>query len=253
MIDIVVVNYRTPGLLERFLNSLRNHPPQEETSVTVVDIMPSTPAKFQRVTHQFVLPENIGYNRACNWAAKLGGGDVIGFFNADTAFVNRTCVDRCVEVLRSNPRVGVVGPLQVNERGFVTHAGIYGSHTDRQEEGWRSPNPGLFTRDKTAVSVSGSAYFIKRSVWSELSECPKMKEIGQEVDGAFLPTDHYFGETWCSFHAQQHGYEVRYLGSARMLHTWHASSKVGGYPEQRYGDDERLFNASCEAYEKVTP
>lgn len=195
MIDMVVVNYRTPALLGRFLDSLAQYPPSETFSLVVVDVMPLSVGGW-RVDHYVSTSENIGYNRACNIGAMVGTGDIIAFFNADTAFSNSHCVDRCAEVLRSSSEVGVVGPLQVNERGQVTHAGVYGSFSERKEEGWKSPNPHLFTEDKTALTVSGSAYFIKRSVWDELAGCSRAQDIDQG-QGAFLQTDHYFGETWC--------------------------------------------------------
>lgn len=160
------------------------------------------------------IPENIGYGKAVNWAVKsYDHRETIAIFNADTKLLPNVA-SRCHNLLQSDTEYGIVGPRQVNSKGLITHAGFF-----PQERGFRERDWGQYAdiRDD-ATTVSGSAYFIKKSAWQELSSCC-MNYNG----GAFLPTPMYYEETYCSFHARLHGYKVVYNGEATMIHEWNKS------------------------------
>jgi hypothetical protein len=113
----------------------------------------------------------------------------------------------------------------------------------RRERGFHHPYSRTFqdVRDD-AVTVSGSAYFVKRHVWDELTECPHF--AWAEAEGAFLPTRHYYEETWCSYHAISHGYRIVYYGLATMIHQWHRSSRIGTV-EKLVPESRTLFEEAC--------
>lgn len=106
-----------------------------------------------------------------------------------------------------------------------------------------------------AVTVSGSAYFIKREVWEQLSICPTYLEACYSLyeaderwnpSGAFLPTDHYYEETFCSYHARAHGWKVLYYGPEKIIHEWHKSSAVGDPSTDGKMNKSRLeFRTAC--------
>lgn len=253
MIDIIVTNYRTPGDLRMFLASLRCV--TIPFTLTVVDVHPQEPAGpleqselaaiagdplFDHITTL----TNCGYARACNQGALAGTQPAIAFFNADVAVLPGS-VERCLETLMSNRKVAVVGPKQVDRAGRLTHAGIKakGRHGCVQRA-WHHRDRGQFDQMEILPSVAGSAYFVKREVWDEMRDCPLYREADPSSAGAFLQTQHYFEETWFSYHVRAHGYQVAYEGRAKMIHLWHrASPRRGGVDRQLKISQERFYEA----------
>src|SRR6202035_190672 len=95
----------------------------------------STQAELAGVTHHLT---NCGYARACNDAANwhitatgeyLGTGmtaRTLAFFNADTR-IRPGVLEKCVDLLESDPTYAIVGPRQVDDENKITHSGIYGT------------------------------------------------------------------------------------------------------------------------------
>jgi len=250
-LKLIVVNYRTYELLEAFVDSYMEFASREyATALTIVDVDPDGSGDwFSPQGNELVrLEENWGYARACNIAASIGEPSRnIAFFNADTRFIDHKCVDSCIRFLDENNSVGVVGPLQYSSSGKATHAGIFGSNTHPSMRGWHQRVSNEFRNNQMAVSVSGSAYFTKRSVWNEMMECEIFKEQFPESTGAFPPFPHFYEETLYSYHVRDHGYEVWYLGEAEMIHEWHKASPVGSQSENYY-IGQRGFRAFCDAH-----
>lgn len=231
-LDVVVVNYRTPELLHKFCDSYAFQESEVETELLVVDVDPDDktddavrsflPA-YDFLVQYWPISFNCGYAGACNFASASAIHDTIAFFNADTE-LHATTLQDCYDLLHSNDSYGVVGPMQVNSEGRITHAGIFGSNTNPSLRGWMSRNISRYTdvRDD-AVSVSGSAYFIKRSVWDKIENL--LKQIYPDVEGAMLPTQHYYEETFVSYMARHLGYKVVYAGNTMMSHEWNQSGK----------------------------
>lgn len=246
-LEIIVVNYKTPEMLKGFLDSLDEFPPKSQVRVTVVDVEEACGLYPMKHDNYYHLSENLGYAKACNLAAQGLTGRNLAFFNADTRFVDGNCVDRCVEFLDSHPEVGIVGPLQYSSGHRVTHGGFFGTHRHPVDNGFKSHVTDAFRTDRQAVTVSGSAFFIKRSVWDLLTQCPVYQKQFPDVRGAFLPTQHYYEETGCAYHAAAHGYQVWYLGSAEMIHEWHKSSPVGSMAKH-VSPSRRTFSDFCDVH-----
>jgi GT2 family glycosyltransferase len=250
-IDLVVVNYKTPGDLGEFIDSLIAYPPWVDAGLTVINVD----------THSYVdrLPwagrcgrvvgvaGNIGYGRACNLGARYGGRDQIAFFNADVVITPKS-LDLCYAALAGNENWGILGPRQVDEAHRIRHAGIFGSLTQPLHRGWGETDHGQYCDVLDAVTVSGSAYFVKRSVFEELSKCPIYRQSAPDAQGALLPTPHYYEETYLSYHAQAHGHKVAYYGWATMIHKWHRASPLGGWADQQMPISQKLFRAACDAH-----
>lgn len=253
-IDLVVVNYKTPGDLHACLRSLDRHPPKtSEATLTVVDV--DVPEAYERPFEwaggeavTVGVEGNIGYARACNLAARRGSNPVIAFFNADIE-VTAGSIDSCRRALCAEPSWGALGPFQVDHSGRIRHAGIFGTLARPVHRGWLEGNTGTLYRDiRKAVTVSGSAYFAKRAMWDELTECPIYRDFTGAAEGAFLPTPHYYEETWASYHAQAHGWDVIYYGQALIIHKWHRASPVNGWAEQQMPISRQIFRRACDAH-----
>lgn len=249
----VVVNYRTSADLDRFLQTWTEHQPSHQWNLVVANVDPldadlrvAENYSDPLVTHT-VHDQNVGYARACN-AAAYGDADVFAFFNADVWF-RGDAVERVMLAMEDNPDWGVVGPRQVDSHNRLTHAGIFGTNRRPQMRAWHLRADGEYVDVSPAVTVSGAAYFVKAEAWWQLTNCETYQQSASSLGigpaaGAFLPTPHYYEETWCSYHASAHGWPVMYFGQATMVHEWHKASAMG-VAERQMPESRRLFRAAC--------
>lgn len=251
-IDLVVVAYHSMADLRRFVVSYEVCQPQNLDTELVIVLVEATDGEIATADSWgypvLIHRENVGFNVACNEAAANrvagGGHDAIVFLNADTELRPGT-LQGCYAHLQQ-PGVGIVGPRQVNRANQITHAGIAGTHTAPAHRGWKQPDRGQFNDVIDVVTVSGSAYFVRRDVYDLLAGCPIFKASDPNATGAFLTCIHYFGESWISWHAHAHGYLVRYVGDVPpMIHEWHQASPQGGIGEQNWKRDQAQFRAAC--------
>lgn len=259
-LDLVVTNYRTPGDLADFLQSLVDFPPTGDWGLTIANVCPTTedsqvPNAFRGslpVEKIMSYPANVGYAGACN----RGGfrtqkqRSVMAFFNADVR-VTEGSLDACYDALLAESDRGVLGPRQVDDHGKITHAGIFGSLDKPRHRGWKEQDRGQYVDTLDAVSVSGSAYFIRRETWDQLTNCPIYREVSGNAEGPFLPTNFYYEETFVSYHAAAHGWKVVYLGGATMIHQWHNSVKQNGaesWAAEQMIASKMLFREACDAH-----
>lgn len=259
-LDIVVVNYKSPGDLWAFLNSYNNAYPQIPHSLHVVNVQPEDAdirvAKEWAQEFRFLYTEysdNVGYATACNAAAQMPDREALAFFNADTK-LEWGVLETCHAELMCHDDWGVLGPRQVNDANLITSAGVFGTFSAPVLRGWQEPDNGVSYSDvrPDAVSVSGSAYFVKRSVWDELTNCqyfigcPEVWPL--KPKGAFLPTQHYYEETYLSYHAQAHDYRVVYYGPSRMVHNW-SQEGAADASSKYWADSQALFRAACDFHD----
>lgn len=255
VLDIIVVNWRTPDDLAECLESVERAITLLiglDADVYVVNNEPTDRdvaigASYSRFNH-IIHDNNIGYANACNHAASLGNGDFIVFFNADV-IVNAHSLVSCTQLLLDK-KFSIVGPRQIDQDRRITSAGVIGTHEAPRLRGWRDSTVGVgsarYANIEEVISVSGSAYFVRRDVWNDLTTCDRYQQIAPGALGAFLPTPHYYEETWCSYHAWWHGYKVGYNGEATMTHKWHKASPVGSHgAEKHIPVSRRMFRDAC--------
>jgi len=256
MIDLCVVNYNTKDLLKRFLDSLHSDLTDQNRiwNIYLSDNGSSDGSwewiEQNRLSYQITAGwnnKNIGYSLACNGMATYGSGDILCLLNADVWMDNKNLV-RAANIFDENPDIHILGPKQRDENGLITHAGIVGTNTAPKHRGWRQSdfNDELYKDRINCVTVSGSAYFIRRKVWNILTNHPKYKEMYPNAIGAFLPTPHYYEETWCSYFARHLGYNVIYDGSVSIGHSWHKSSSVGGEADLKFKTSQAIFRKACD-------
>jgi GT2 family glycosyltransferase len=257
-INVVVVNYHTFHDLKKFIESYMYQGSKIKTTLTVADVETTEENEVRnylqtlKIKSSYIsFKENVGYATACNISSNHYSKkfDTLAFFNADTQLYDST-LDDVYTYLHSDDSYGIAGPLQVDSKGRVTHAGIFGTTKKPILRSFRKPVTSqlTFNRDD-AVSVSGSAYFVKRKCWNELLSCSIFREKYPTVSGAFLPTPHYYEETFCSYHALHHGWKVVYVGSAIMEHEWHQSSTVGEVEKKFLPTSRKMFREMCDFHD----
>jgi glycosyltransferase involved in cell wall biosynthesis len=268
MIDLCVVSYNTKDKLQRLVETLASDYKPGQLSLYVLDNNSSDGSaeyladvvRPMNWPGEIILSSfNYGYAFACNLLASRGSGNIVGLLNADVWM--RTQDVATIESRMYELDAEVYGPKQRDEFGRVTHAGIFGTNSQPQHRGWKIHDPAdrLFRDTLDAVTVSGSAYFVKRTVWENLTYDPEyINLLGHLVgtgaiplwsvasDGAFLPTPHYYEETWCSYYARHRGYRVVYDGYVSIGHSWHASSDVGGEPDSKFKVSQSIFREACD-------
>lgn len=255
MLDICVVSYNTVDKLKRFLETVNLSDPSL-WNLYVAD-NGSTDGSQKLImdnigTYNIDMAfynENIGFSRACNQLASMGDNEIVGLFNADV-WMQPGQVKYLLDSFAENPDMAIMGPKEMDERGEIVHAGIFGPPTAPKHRGWREWDRAdkKYKDTVRCLTVSGSAYLVRRSVWDDLTNCPIYQDK-YKAQGAFLPTRHYYEETWCSYHALAHDYQVWYDGRMPSLgHSWHASSAVGGFADTLFTESQAIFREACDLH-----
>lgn len=265
-LDIGIVNYHTPADLAVCLESLYEHWPTVATRLYLFNVDETPEEHEQARAHQAMFTTgrcsimsanwNCGYATACNLLGDAMSAPYMAFFNADIIFTPGA-LDLMLLAMQKNPVWGIAGPRQVNEHGLIVAGGIFGTNKKPMMRGWNAKDRGEFSdvRDD-CVSVSGSAIFFTRECWDELSKCDIYQnhvyswidQPSPEVQ-AFLPTPHYYEETFACYHARAHGFKLGYYGPARIIHKWHRASPIGGRADSEFMAKSReLFRAACDAH-----
>lgn len=264
MIDLCVVNYNTRTLLQRFLDTLHSdlytpngiteknwnlYITDNDSSDDFIPWMRENEERYE--IDRVYLRQNIGYSAATNMMASKSSGDIIGVLNGDVWMTSEDCM-KIENIFNQNPDIHILGPKQRDENGLITHAGIVGTNTEPKHRGWREHDPEnkLYKDRISCVTVSGSAYFVRREVWEAMTNNAKYREIYPDAIGAFLPTPHYYEETWCSYFARHLGYNVVYDGTVSIGHSWHASTPKPGegisHADKYFPISREIFRKACD-------
>lgn len=114
-------------------------------------------------------PENLGFLKSCNNAAKSATAPYIFFLNNDTA-VLPGAIDSLLETAKSLPDAGLIGSKLVYPDGTLQEAGGYiwqngdGANLGRNSD---PVEPGYNLR-RDVDYISGAAMLVPRALWEEL-------------------------------------------------------------------------------------
>ena len=262
ILDLVAVVYNAPDETEAFLASLNkvdvpftctlidNNSPDPRILSLLIDWQAQKKPKNMIDRSIIFKEQNVGYARACNLGASKGKARYLALLNCDTEFIYGN-TSKIIDLFEEDSSIGIIGPLTYGSDGKITHGGIFKDTNSGRDlhRGWMVDVniAGDAVKDTCDVpTVSGATYFARRSMWDELTTCPLYREAaGDSVEGAFLPTPHFYEETWCSYHARAHDYRVVYLGSAEMIHQWHRSSPIGSVSLE---PAESMFRDACKVH-----
>lgn len=262
MIDLCVVHHNTTSMIQRMLDELHLGLNEQEKQwklyITDNDSSDNFIEFIRNCGHNYniqnlFLRKNIGYSTACNYMASKTDSEIIGLLNGDV-WMSNSDVNKIQKIFDENPEIHILGPKQRDEYGRITHAGITGTNSAPVMRGWMvlDRDDLLFKDRVSCVTISGSAYFIRREVWNVLASNPDYKKIHPNSQGAFLPTPHYYEETWCSYFARHLGYGVFYDGSVSIGHSWHASSAKPGegvsHVDHFFPISREIFRKSCDYF-----
>lgn len=232
-VSIVIVNWKTPGLLAACLDSLLLDGGAEEFEFLVVDNGSADGSvEMLRQRYPFVKvianSENIGFSKACNQVIPLARGRYVLLLNPDTV-VAAGAVGRLADFLDQNASCGAAGPKVLNPDGSLQLA-CRRSFPDPLAAFFRIsylsrlfPGHPLFARynltytDPNSVlevdALSGSCMMVRR----------------QAIDGVGLLDEDIFmfGEDidWC-WRIKEAGWKVYYVPEAVVCHHHGAASRL---------------------------
>lgn len=120
-VDVVIVSYRSRGVLRRAVEELAVEP---DISVIVVDNASGDGSLDEvaglRVTAR-QLERNVGFAAGCNVGWRLGSGRYVLFLNPD-ARIDPASVRRLASVLDEDPSVGIAAPLIRDDAGAIDYS-----------------------------------------------------------------------------------------------------------------------------------
>ncbi len=232
-VSVVIVNWKTPALLARCLDSIKLEPRFGDFEVWVVDNDSGDESVEMLKTRypQVKLIENkdnLGFSKACNQAIPESHGEFVLLLNPDTE-VKDGAIGKLAQYLEEHPECGAVGPKVLNTDGTLQLACrrsfpsvkaaffrvTYLSRLFPKSKTLSEYNLTFQDPDKTVEvdALSGSCMMVRRQA---------IDKIGLLDEDIFM-----FGEDidWC-WRIKQAGWSVFYLPSAVIYHVHGASSRL---------------------------
>jgi N-acetylglucosaminyl-diphospho-decaprenol L-rhamnosyltransferase len=236
-LDVVIVSYRSRGLLRDCLESLREHPPGARVRVTVVDndsrdgTVEMVAAEFPEV-HMIGAEWNLGFSAANNQAIRGGDADYVLALNPDTR-VTEGALDRLLELMDSRPEIGICGcRLELEDgsfdhaakRSFPTIAGALGHFTGvgrRAEQGALSQYRAPEVEAGPVDAINGAFMLMRRAT---------LDEIGLFDEGFWM----YMEDLDLCYRCWEARKVVWYEPSVTVVHVKHGSSGDYRTPRLNY-------------------
>jgi len=120
-LDIVIVNYETPDLVEQCLRSIVELAPAQLREVVVV-YNSDVPGPAESVVARFPVARlvrpgtNLGYGAGANLGVRAGTGEYVLVMNADT-LLHPGALEALIDDLDRHPEAGIAGPRLVDVHG----------------------------------------------------------------------------------------------------------------------------------------
>ena len=232
-VSVVIVNWKTPELLARCLDSIAQDSRCEQLELIVVDNASGDGSvEMLRKNYPNVVVvannENVGFSRACNQVIPDAKGEYLLLLNPDTV-VEKNAISVLADFMASHPDCGAAGPKVVNMDGTLQHACRRSFPTpeaafyrvtylsrlfpnnptfSKYNLSWANPDEEL-----EVDALSGSAMMVRADV---------IKQVGLLDEDIFM-----FGEDidWC-WRIKQASWKVLYTPSCVVQHVHGAASRL---------------------------
>lgn len=225
-VSVIIVNYKTAGLIGECLKSIVKFTEGIDYEVIIVDnnsecdfedvIREKAGGKLPKDLKFLALPENIGFGRANNEGLKLAKGRNIFFLNPDTLLLNNA-LKILSDFLDSHPEAGACGGNLFDENllpNLSFKRFLPGVFWELDELLNTIPQKIRFKKDKyfnhsgkpfKVGFVSGADFMVKRDV---------LDKTGAFREEYFM----YFEETDLCFRIRSQGYRIFSVPDARIIH-----------------------------------
>lgn len=239
-LSIVIVNWRSYGLTEACIRSIRRFPLSHGYEITVVDNSQDHLRRAQLVAAVPAIrwicnQTNVGFTKACNQGIRCANGEYILLLNPDV-LVQSGCLDAMVSVLDAEPRVGIVSCPLVGKSGrrqrtaHDTHhsvrrllldtAGVSSLLNMVHSRGGHRPSPGSSTYSSVKWVKAACLMFRKNLV----------DELGLLDETFFL----YGSDPDYCARAVTNGWMVTILRNSEMIHQGSATTSLESWTVASY-------------------
>jgi GT2 family glycosyltransferase len=224
-LSIIIVNHNTLALTEQTIKSIIDNTFETEYEIIVVDNSDNQNEIYKNkdMNKNIIIVDNVenkGFGNACNIGAKRASGKYVLFQNSDT-LVTKGALDRCVEYIKKDDRIGVLG-ARTNlddgsfdgacKRGFPTPMSALYYFLGLDKKYPESKKYGVYhqtfvPKDKVneVDAVSGSCMMMPKSVFDEV--------LGFDED-YFM----YGEDLDICYKIKQNRYKVIYFADAVIIH-----------------------------------
>ena len=223
-LSIIIVSWNVSSLLMECLQSLEATDVHTWSEVFVVDNA-SSDDTCQMVREKFPWVkliesrENLGFSRGNNLALPHCEGEFVWLLNPDTVLFP-LAVSKLVNFAKSDPRIGIVGPMQVDGQGKIQYeAAVNFPSTWNVFCDWVLlskifPRSRLFASRKMGYwdhkgirkvpGIQGSAMLVRRQLFAELGDLDPTMFMVEDID--------------LCWRAKKAGWDIYYYGNAKILH-----------------------------------
>ncbi|MEL7605871.1 MAG: glycosyltransferase family 2 protein [Sedimentibacter saalensis] len=235
-LSIIIVNYNTRDLTNQTIDSIIKHTENIDYEIIVVDNSSDKNQQCRYKNEQvIILPDidNHGFGHACNVGAKAAKGELLLFLNSDT-LINDSSLMKCVQYMKNNQNIGVLGARILLRDGTLDHG---------CKRGFPTPSAAFYyyagLDKKYPASRKFGAYrqtFLCETVTNEVDSVSGAflmisKVLFENING-FDETFFMYGEDLdLCYRVKEKGYKVIYYPEAVIIHLkgqsgLHKSSKI---------------------------
>lgn len=219
-LSIIIVNYKTPELTLRCVNSIYATT-KCRFEIIIIDNASEDDSKDRiYAAYKNVIwiqnEENIGFGRANNIGVANAHGKYLLLLNSDMVVAEKS-IDHCLEILKANANIGVLGCKLLNENGSFQNSVYYDFVSYRSlltQNVLLVKLFGLELQHERIVAVMGSFMFISRELYCDVA--------GFDPD-FFM----YFEEVDLCRRILNKGYSINYNDDVYAYHKHGASSSDG--------------------------
>ncbi|MBJ7354157.1 MAG: glycosyltransferase family 2 protein [Thermoleophilaceae bacterium] len=228
--SVVIVNWNAADVLPACIESIRSQDLAEPPQIVLLDNA-STDGSVEvlrELLNEDELiesPENLGFGRGNNVAAKRARGEFLLFLNPDTELVGSDCLSTLL-ASASEEEIGLVGPMLLNVDGSIQksvgafpsirYGSIQGTGVDRlfSDEVCAHLSPLRWSQSwsRDVDWLKGAALVMRRSLFEDL---------GGFSESTFM----YSEDSDLAFRCRGRGLRVRYETRAEVVHVDDHSSK----------------------------
>ena len=235
LVNIVIINYRTPKLLIDCLTSLQQDMKSEQTKITVVDNCSgdNSVAEIERAIEKNQWNKSVtliessvngGFSAGNNLGIKAQKADAYLLLNSDT-IVRSGAITSLVKAMEANPKAGLVSPRLEWPNGepqiscFRYHSPL----SELIDAAGSGPITKLFQKFDVPVSVSNKPI---NPQWTSfaciLIRHEVVEQIGLMDEGYFM----YFDDVDYCRRATNAGWQILHCPQAKVVHLRGGSNSV---------------------------